>query len=208
MVCPSTLLETGLLLMKIKLHGIFKEAYPGDFEIEADTVADAIEGWSRQVKFYEHLSYEYRPVVRVVGFDDYDSLYEKTEQNEIHLVPAMMGGGGKFGSILIGAALIGLSFIPGAQAGTLLLGKFATGVLATGIGMVLSGVMGLFIKAPSVSKANDPEASKYLGLSNNTTAIGTPIAICYGEVPVDGHVLTLNVDATDMVTGTFPANPI
>lgn len=193
--------------MQIKLHGIFKEAYPGDYEIQADTIAEAIEGWSRQVAFYEHLPYDQRPVVRVVGCDDIDKLYEKTEQIEIHLVPAMMGGGGKFGSILIGAALIGLSFIPGAQAGTLLLGKFATGVLAAGIGMVLSGVMGLFIKAPSVSKSKDPDASKYLGLSNNTTAIGTPIAICYGEVPVEGHVLALNVDATDMVTGTFPTNP-
>lgn len=193
--------------MKIKLHGIFKEAYPGDYEIQADTVAEAIEGWSRQVGFYEHLTYEFRPIVRVVGFDTYDSLYEKTEQKVIHLVPAMMGGGGKFGSILIGAALIGLAFIPGAAPASLLLGKFATGVLAAGIGMVLSGVMGLFIKAPSVSKSKDPDASKYLGLSNNTTAIGTPIAICYGEVPQQGHVLALNVDATDMVTGTFPANP-
>lgn len=194
--------------MLIKLHGIFARDYPGDFEIQADTVAEAIEGWSRQVEFYAHIPYEIRPIVTVVGFDDYDSLYEKTEQKVIHLVPAMLGGGGKFGTILIGAALIGLSFIPGAAPFTTLLGaKLSGAVLAAGIGMVLTGVMGLFIKAPSVSKSKDPEASKYLGLSNNTTAIGTPIAICYGEVPVNGHVLALNVDATDMVTGTFPTNP-
>jgi len=194
--------------MLIKLHGIFARDYPGGFEIQADTVAEAIEGWSRQVEFYAHVPYEIRPIVTVVGFDDYDSLYEKTEQKVIHLVPAMIGGGGKFGAILIGAAMIGLAFIPGGQVGTLLLGaKLSGAVLAAGIGMVLTGVMGLFIKAPSVSKSKDPEASKYLGLSNNTTAIGTPIAICYGEVPITGHVLALNVDATDMVTGTFPTNP-
>lgn len=187
--------------MQIKLHGIFKEAYPGDYEIQADTIAEAIEGWSRQVGFYDHLPYEHRPVVRVVGCDDVDKLYEKTEQIEIHLVPAMMGGGGKFGAILIGAALIGLSFIPG-------IGQAVqVALLSTGIGMTLTGVMGLFIKAPSLSKDKDPDASKYLGLSNNTTAIGTPIALCYGEVPVNGHVLALNVDATDMVTGTFPTTP-
>ncbi len=193
--------------MKIKLHGIFKEAYPGDYEIEATTAAEAIEGWSRQVGFYEHLTYEFRPVARVVGFDTFDSLHEITEQNEIHLVPAMMGGGGKFGSILIGAALIGIAVLNPGIGGMVLSQAGVGAFLGAGIGMVLSGVMGLFIKAPSVSKSKDPEASKYLGLSNNTTAIGTPIAICYGEVPVAGHVLALNVDATDMVNGTFPVNP-
>lgn len=191
--------------MKIKLHGIFAEAYPDDYFIKADTVAEAIEGWSKQIEFYEHLPYDQRPIVRVVGFSTPDELTAKTEQTEIHLVPAIVGGGGNFGKILIGAALIGMSLIPGGQAGTLLLGSsLSSAFMAAGIGMALTGVMGYFIKAPSISKANDPEASKYLGLSNNTTTIGTPIAICYGRVPVNGHVLALNVDATDMAIGQFP----
>ena len=181
--------------MQIKLHGKFAEDYPGDFFIEADTVAEALEGWSRQVGFYEDLPHNQRPIARVVGRRTVESLYEKTEQNEVHIVPAMSGGGGKFGSIILGSILVVVGF-------------FTTPYLTMiGISMIISGVMGLFIKAPSISKSNDPDASKYLGLSNNTTAIGTPIAICYGRVPVDGHVLALNVDSTEMVTGTFPGTP-
>lgn len=187
--------------MQIKLHGKFADDYPGEFHIEADTVADAIEGWSRQVGFYTDRAYTDRPIVRVLGFKTQDSMYEKTEQKEIHLVPAMCGGGGKFGTIIIGAALIAASFIPG-------IGQAVqVALLSSGIGMTLTGVMGLFMKAPSLSKDKDPDASKYLGLNDNTTTIGTPIAICYGRVPVNGHVLALNVDSNDLVTGAFPASP-
>lgn len=194
--------------MEIKLHGRFAEDYPGDFFIEADCVAEAIEGWSRQIGFYDSLPYTDRPVCRIVGFLTDESLFEKTEQKVIHLVPSMSGGGGKFGTILVGAALIGLAFIPGGQVGTLLLGNMLSGaVLAAGIGMVLTGAMALFIKAPSVSKSSDPAASKYLGLNDNTTAIGTPIAICYGRVPVNGQVLALNIDSNDIISGAFPVTP-
>jgi predicted phage tail protein len=194
--------------MKIKLHGIFAKDYPGEFEMKVKTVAEAIEGWSRQVGFYEDRMAADRPVARIVGFDTVESLEQETDVKEIHLIPAMLGGGGKWGTILVGAALIGLAFVPGGQVGSFLIGSaLHTAVLSAGIGMVLTGAMGLFIKAPSVSKSSDPEASKYLGLSNNTTAIGTPIAICYGEVPVNGQVLALNVDSTDMISGAFPATP-
>jgi predicted phage tail protein len=187
--------------MLIKLHGKFADDYDTDIRIEADTVEEAILAWSTQVGFYADLPYDQRPVVRVVGFNTIESITEKTEQTEIHLVPAMIGGGGKWGSILVGAALIAVSFaLPGSSA-------FVAPLLGAGIGMVLGGVMQFFVKAPSVSKSNDPEASKYLGLSDNTTAIGTPILIAYGTVSVNGQVLALNVDSSDMVSGSFPVSP-
>jgi len=187
--------------MQIKLHGHIATEYPDDYFVEAATVAEAIEGWSRQVGFYTHLPIEDRPVLRVLGFDTSESLTERTEQKVIHLVPAMIGGGGNFGKILIGTALI--------VAGVLALPNLAVGgaLIGAGIGMVLGGVMGFFVKAPTLSKDNDPEASKYLGLSNNTLEIGTPISNCYGEVAKYGHVLALNVDSNDMITGTFPTSP-
>lgn len=188
--------------MQIKLHGQIAAEYPDDYFIEATTVAEAIEGWSRQVGFYTHLPIEDRPVLRVLGFDTIESLTERTEQKVIHLVPAMIGGGGNFGKILIGAALITVGALAFASGNA-----FGTALIGAGIGMVLGGVMGFFVKAPTLSKDNDPDASKYLGLSNNTLEIGTPISNCYGEVAKYGHVLALNVDSSDMITGTFPASP-
>jgi predicted phage tail protein len=189
--------------MQIKLYGKFAQDYPGEYIIEAENVAEAIDGWSRQVGFYDHLLVQERPVARIVDFDTPKALLEATEQKVIHLVPAMMGGGGNFGKILIGAALIAVALTNPFSAGVLV----TSALLSAGIGMTLGGVMGLFMKAPSISKSNDPDASKYLGLSNNTTEIGTPIAFRIGRVPVSGHVLALNVDSSDMVSGTFPTSP-
>ncbi len=112
-----------------------------------------------------------------------------------------MGGGGKFGQILIGGVLIvaGLLALPNVAVGGALIGA--------GIGMVLGGVMAFFNKSPSLSQSNDPPASKYLGLAENTLAIGTPISIDYGRRIKYGHVLALNVDSSNMITGAFPATP-
>lgn len=193
--------------MLIKLHGILKKDFGPEIFIEADTVAEAIEGFTRQVDFYSNMLLDERPILRVIGFDTLETLFGKTEQDEIHIVPAMIGGGGGFGKILIGAALVGLA-LTGVGAGIAIAGtSLATMAFTVGVGLILSGTMQLFMKAPSISKENDPDASKYLGIGDNTVNIGTPIALQWGRGPATGHVLAINVDSTEMITGTFPTNP-
>lgn len=187
--------------MLIKLHGIFAQDFGPEYRIEADTIGEAIEGLTRQLGFYGDRPIEQRPTVRVLGVDDPKQLYEKTEQSEIHLVPAMIGGGG-VGKIIAGAALIAFAvFNPLGIASALVL----SAIMSVGATLVLSGAMQLFMKAPEISKGSaDPEASKYFGLSDNTVNIGTPIPIQYGRGPATGHVLALNVDAKDLIYGNFP----
>lgn len=181
-------------LIKLVLHGILKDRYES-FAVAASTPAEAIEGWSRQVDCDRSL------LMQAVGYDTEDKLNAKTAATEIHLVPAMFGGGGAVGRILIGAALIGLSFIPGiGQA-------MQIALLSAGIGMALGGVMMLFQKAPTVSKEEDPDASKYIGSGKNTTAIGTIIGFGGGRMMVGGQFLSLQVNSSDMVYGTFPETP-
>lgn len=183
--------------MKVIPHGIF--ARYGAFEIEADTVADAVEGWSRQVSGLDEDFTFRRPLMSIVGFDSEEAIYGKTDVKEIHLVPSMYGGGGAFKSILIGVALIGLSFIPGiGQAVQIAL-------LSAGIGMALQGVMQMFMKTPTVSKSDDPDPSKYLGAGDNTTEIGTLIPKGYGRMLLGGQYLSVQVNSNDMVYGTFPS---
>ncbi len=184
--------------MKLVLHGILREQFV-ECEIAAETVAEAIEGWSRQCGLTD-LPLTDRPVIDVVGFDTVELLTAKTEVTEIHLVPAMYGGKGGFGQILIGAALIGLSFVPGI--GTAL----SAGLMAAGIGMAVGGALSFFMKAPSVGASNDPDASKYLGTKGNTTQIGTLIGKGYGRFPVSGQYMSIQVNSQDMVFGTFPAS--
>jgi len=184
--------------VKVTLHGSLKEQFSG-CEIVADTVAEVIEGWSRQCGLSD-IPMDQRPVIDIIDFDTLEKLNAKTDVEEIHLIPAMFGGKGGFGQILMGAAFIGLSFIPG-------IGQAAqAALLGAGIGMAVSGVMAVFMKAPSVSSSNDPDPSKYLGAKGNTTQIGTLIPKGYGRFKLGGQYLSLQVNSQDMVFGTFPAS--
>lgn len=186
--------------MKIVLHGKLKAAFGDDFQIHADSVEDAIKALSTQVADWPE-----EMLIEVPGFDTVEKLSSYTDADEIHLIPALMGGGGKIGSILIGAALVAAAFIPGL--GTVAGVALKTVFLTMGASMVLNGVMSLFMKAPSVSRSNDPDASKYLGLNKNTTAIGTPIKLAWGEIPVAGHYLSLQSNSDNIVYAVWPANP-
>ena len=74
--------------MLIKLHGKFAKDYGSEHYIEAHTIADAVEGLTRQIGFYGHLPIEQRPLVRIAGVDDLSTLGNITEQKEIHLPQA------------------------------------------------------------------------------------------------------------------------
>jgi predicted phage tail protein len=181
-------------LIRLILHGVLKDRYES-FAVAASTPAEAIEGWSRQAGADRTI------VMQAVGFDTVEKLNDKTDATEVHLIPAMFGGGGAFGKILIGAVLIGLSFIPG-------IGQAAQiALMSAGIGMALGGVMQLFMKQPTVSKSEDPPASKYISSGKNTTAIGTPIGFGGGRMMIGGQFMSIQVNSSDLVFGTFPDTP-
>ena len=184
--------------MKIVLHGILAERFGAEHFIETDVPADAIEGLSRQLPEWPR-----DLLIDVIDHPTEQLLRSRTDVDEIHLMPRMYGGGGKWGQILLGAALIGISFIPG-------LGQIAgvaisSMLFSAGASMVLMGVSQLFMKAPTVDKSNDPPPSKYLGINKNTTAIGTLMALAWGRIKISGQWLSLQSDSNQLVTTSFPA---
>lgn len=185
--------------MQITFHGKFAEDYGKTHRIEATSVAEAVEGLTRQLGFYTHKTLDERPVACIVGHSTVESLKECPE--EIHIVPAIRGGKGAV-KILVGAALIGLALTNPFGWGTLI----TSTIMGLGVSMTLSGLAQLFMKAPTISKSTDPDASKYLGISNNTTKLGTLRQYSMGRVKVTApHLLALNVDSNTIVRGEFPA---
>lgn len=178
--------------MLITFHGQLAKDYGAEHRIEAGSIREALEALSRQLKIYAHIPLDRRPVVRVAGHLTEESLEEKPER--IHVLPAIIGGGG-VAKIVIGSLLIVAGvLIPGAQF-----------LIGAGIGMVLGGLAQLFLKAPSLSSEDDPDASKYLGLGNNTTKLGTIRSYSMGRVKVSNpHVIAVNVDSNNLVKGEFP----
>lgn len=185
--------------MRIIFHGILRQQYGESYDMNCTTVADAMEGLASQLPNWPRTLR-----ISAVGFDTYDKLTQPTEQEEIHVMPAMAGGGGKFGSIILGA----VTFAVGAA-------LFFTGI-GTAVGlslmisgglMIVQGVIGLFMKAPSLSKNNDPEGSKYLAVNRNTTAVGTLITMAWGTIDLAGHWVSLQSDSNNLSHGVFPATP-
>jgi predicted phage tail protein len=188
--------------MKVRLHGQLAKL-GNEFEINTDVPADAIEGLSRQLPDWPR-----DMLIDAIGFDTEDKLRAPTEANEIHLMPRMFGGGGKFGKILLGAALIGVAIATGG-AGLSLAGVVISqgSLFLAGAGMMLAGVSQLFLKAPTIDNGGpaDPPASKYLGINENTTEIGTLMIQAWGRIKIAGHWLSLQSDSSDLVTTSFPA---
>lgn len=182
--------------MLVVFHGELRRRYGEGFEMKCTSVADAVNGIARQVPDWPR---DMR--VAAVGYDSYDKLTSDTDAKVVHVMPAMAGGGGKFGQIILGSVtfLVGaaLMFIPGTQA-------IGISLMISGGLMILQGVIGLFLKAPDLSK-NETEASKYLSVNRNTVAVGTPIPMAWGTIDLAGHWLSLQSDSTNLQHGVFPA---
>lgn len=186
-------------LIEVVPCGPLAAKYP-TIKIAATTAAEAIEGWSRQANL------EGKPVLEVLGFDTKNALEAPTSVKRIEVWPAMFGGG-SVGKIVLGAALIAIAvWNPGI--GGMILSQAGVGAVAgVGLGLVIGGVMQLFMKAPSLSKEEDPEASKYISAGRNTTAIGTIMGIGGGRMLIGGQYLSLQVNSSDLVSGSFPSTP-
>lgn len=183
--------------MRLIFHGQLRDLFGADAHMESKTIADALEGFSRQMAQWPR-----DLVVEVVGHPTEESLYEHA--NEIHLMPAMIGGGGKFGTIIMGVITVAVGaalFFTGV--GT----AVGLSLMISGGMMILQGVIGLFMKAPKLGKNEDPEASKYLPVNRNTTAVGTPMTMAWGRIDVAGQWLSLQSDSSNLSFASFPNNP-
>ena len=156
--------------MQITFHGKLADDYGAVHNIEAASVREAVTALTRQIGFYDDRLVEERPLVRIVGHSTEESLEECPEK--IDIIPAVAGGKG-VGKVLLGAALIGIAIVNPGLGGMILSQAGVSLFAGLGVSLMLSGIAQIFTKAPSLSQSSDPEASKYLGLSNNTTKIGT-----------------------------------
>lgn len=179
---------------RIHLHGAFKGFHDGPIEIEAETVWEAIEAMTYQVLGFAPDAVTGRKRLKVVGYETIEKLKAFGDKTvDIHVLPALMfGKDGGLIQTVVGVALIvaGLFMPPGSP--------WQIAFISAGLSFTIGGVMQMISPQPQLGSANDSEVrSKYLGGITNTVKIGTPIALLYGEALVGGHIMSLNIDATD-----------
>ena len=196
---------------EIKLYGHLKEATGrSSFKAKVSNTAEAVKFLIANFPTLEHemANQYYRVSVNNVDIDETE-LHDPVGIAEIKIIPVIAGSGRGFGKILLGAALIGLSFInfPGAGGGLMSafeggkfvglgkVGMISKGLAYVGAYLVLSGIADLF--TPAVEpEAEDPLSANFSNAINTTLAT-VPIPILYGECITGSVVISAGIDTAD-----------
>ena len=132
------------------------------------------------------------------------------EREVFSITPVLTGAGRGFGSILLGAALIGVAILNPAVGFSLSQGGFAlaTGATATfgtslaiaagtlGIGLVLTGVAQMLSPTPSAPKFEEAQQLESFTFSGivNTARQGVPVPIVLGRAYAGSVVISSGLD--------------
>tara|TARA_R100000234_G_scaffold96479_1_gene64778 strand:- start:993 stop:1601 length:609 start_codon:yes stop_codon:yes gene_type:complete len=192
---------------KIKLYGDLAE-FVGVKEIETEvhTVADAVKcliGNYPQAENYM-MDKSYKVIVNE-KLRTLEELHFPTGQSDIKIVPVISGQGRGFGQIILGAALIGLSFgafgafgpgkialADGFTKGFAAASMGAKAAFGIGAALVLSGISNLLTPLPDDS-TEEPNSFQF-NSPLNTSMAGLPVPILYGERMVGSVVISAGIN--------------
>ena len=196
------------MLRKLKLYGELAE-FVGhkEFEIQVDSLTKAV---SFLVNNFPQVEKYMNPQYYQVKVGNYavneEEIHHPIGQEDIHIVPVIAGAGGNAGKILLGAALIGASFLSfGTTAGMGVafskglakVGMIQKGLFAVGSALVLSGVSDMLFPVPKPKEfksEQDPQLSFSFSGTQNTSRAGTPVPIVYGEIITGSVVISGAID--------------
>lgn len=207
------------MLRKIKLYGQLAK-FVGHKVLEADvsTAAEAVRflvcNWPELQK---HMAEQhYKVEVGTWNLSDKE-LHYPAGLDDVSIIPVVGGAGSGGTQILLGAALIGLSFTPlgiAGFAGGSGLGLTATSAVgasglyltagsailgAVGATLVLGGVAQLLTPTPPTpSSDDDPQNSFFFSGVQQTSRAGVAVPVVYGEVMVGSVVISSAIDVNEV----------
>ena len=124
--------------------------------------------------------------------------YPSASFETIRIVP-VVAGAGAVGRIILGVALVGLSFIPGFAAWA---GPTAYGLI-TGVGasLVIGGIAQLLTPTPKLGTSeNDPRRSYSFSGIQNVSRQGVPVPVIYGEVFTGSVIISAGINTEEVAT--------
>lgn len=215
------------MLRKIRVYGRLAK-FLGQRVFEADVVSAAEAVRFLVVNFPQlekHMADQhYRVSVGKYALT-MDELHDPAGQQEIKIVPVLVGAGGASGKILAGIGLIALAFVIGPAAGGflgigaglggatgagaaaslgLVGGAFASALGFVGLNLVIGGVSQLLTPTPKINQPgtpqdnNDPRKSYSFSGIQNTSRQGTPVPIVYGETLVGSVTISAGIDTVEV----------
>ena len=198
------------MLRKIKLYGELAN-FVGhkEFEVKVETLSHAVSFLINNFAGIEEYMNPKYYQVKVGNYSiDETEIHHPIGQEDIHFVPVIQGAGRGLGKILLGGALIALSFgVGGVFANPLAFGAKGFGFASAGLGakaafgigagLLLSGVSDMLFPVPKLPEFNseqDPRISFNFSGTQQTTRAGTPVPLVYGEIFTGSVVISGAVD--------------
>ena len=198
------------MLRKIKLYGELAN-FVGhkEFEVKVETLSHAVSFLINNFAgIEEYMNPKYYQVKVGNYLIDETEIHHPIGQEDIHFVPVIQGAGRGLGKILLGGALIALSFgVGGVFANPLAFGAKGFGFASAGLGakaafgigagLLLSGVSDMLFpvpKLPDFNSEQDPRISFNFSGTQQTTRAGTPVPLVYGEIFTGSVVISGAVD--------------
>jgi predicted phage tail protein len=185
------------MLRKVRLYGQLAE-FVGRKVIEADLSSAAEAVRMLIANFPEldgHMADRHYKVLVGDGALTLDDLHNPVGQEEIKIVPVIVGAGGGTGSIIAGIALVAISIaVPAAAFGL----TSMLGVGLAGGALILGGVAQLISPTPEIAQGSDTQQDPRKSFSfsgiQNTSRAGTPVPIVYGKTLTGSVVISAGID--------------
>ena len=195
------------MLRKVRLYGQLAE-FVGRKVIEAD-LSSAAEAVRMLIANFpqldRHMADQHYKVLVGDGALTLDDLHNPVGQEEIKIVPVIVGAGGNGGlTALIGAALIATAVFTGGATLSFGIGGFSAGLGISaavgniGVALLLTGVAQMISPTPEVPQGpdtvQDPRKSFSFSGIQNTSRGGTPVPIVYGKTLTGSVVISAGID--------------
>lgn len=183
----------------VLLRGHLGARFCPRYDLACDSPADAVRALCSRVPGFRDYVTEAKGGFKVlvnnqpIGIDD---LGNATGGKSIRIVPVVSGASGDVGKIILGAALVAVSFyVPAAWGAT---GKIIGGMaMSMGSAMALGGVVGLLTSSPNAPGANGTDPSKsylFSGGGANPTGQGGKIPVLLGRMKIQGIRISGGID--------------
>ena len=210
------------MLRKIKVYGPLAE-FIGRRVLQADiaTAAEAVRFLVANFPGVEkHMADQHYRVSTGSVDLTLDELHYPAGQEEVRIVPVVVGAGGSTGQIIAGVALLAFAIAAGPAGlfATTTYGPFAAGLSVTtgftlgstaavvigtiGAGLILSGVSQLISPVPKILQGpdtqGDPRKSYNFSGVQQTSRQGVPVPVVYGKTLTGSVVISAGVDTVQV----------
>ena len=189
----------------IELHGILRKKFGRFFKLDVKTAREATHALACQIPKFkqfmldsEKLGYQFavfngkkRNAQTNISEQQLDST---TTAHHIHIVPKVLGSGGKSGGwlqVIAGAIMVVVGVMTSWAGGGAL--------VAAGIGLMVGGVSSLLMPTPKLDDPNEDgnKPNNGFGGAVTTVAQGNPVPILYGIRQVGGFIASAGIYAED-----------